>query len=656
MTRSDSTAPGSFPPQSGATDVEFEALLRSRLHRLADSAPATVRLLDEVDVHSAVSRSPRRSRRRAAGIGASIAALVGAIGFSTVALNGAGDGGAATPEEAVTRFVGALEHEDVLGVIDVLDPSEVPVLRSVFETAAVEAKRTGVVSDGFSLDGVAGVDLQITDLSVSSDRVADNVAIVRATSGSISASLDTAAFPMGDAVRELIGDQSAAVSTANAEFTTGDPIWMLATVKRSGRWYVSVGFTLAEYARAAAAVDFPSEPAVTPEGFASPEAAVSALYERLVSFDFAGAVATAAPGEGDALARYAGLWLPSATNDASKWRESGFDVTISDVGFSVVGDGERRVVTATSFVIDGTVPPSSVSGGMPSFDPSLPTMIYTYDGGFVIIPAGEPLPASIDGLPLSTDMPPTEANYTDAAQDGSVRQLPAATRPGDPAPHIRIERRDGCTTWTGAPASAMFAESRTGFEKIGEDTFRSCTEMPVGFSALWLVGIDGLSELPPIATVQIDGKWYVSPIGTVGQMALGLVNDMPEGGSLFDTQLGLYLYGGNRASITAQYVGLDLGSVDQECRAILTDDGSVITGVVAHPSPADIRACGYGGSFGSTSVSSSGSVSSGSVVEVAPASTAVAAAPVEAPTPASTLPFATTVPIASVSATTVAGG
>ncbi|MFM2073233.1 MAG: hypothetical protein RLZZ623_3497, partial [Actinomycetota bacterium] len=94
MTRSDSTAPGSFPPQSGATDVEFEALLRSRLHRLADSAPATARLLDEVDVHSAASRSPRRSRRRAAGIGASIAALVGAIGFSTVALNGAGDGGA----------------------------------------------------------------------------------------------------------------------------------------------------------------------------------------------------------------------------------------------------------------------------------------------------------------------------------------------------------------------------------------------------------------------------------------------------------------------------------------------------------------------------------------------------------------------------------
>jgi hypothetical protein len=294
---------------------------------------------------------------------------------------------------------------------------------------------------------------------------------------------------------------------------------------------------------------------------------------------------------------------------------------------------------------------------MPSLDPSLPTMIYTYDGGFVLLPAGEPLPASIDGLPLSTDMPPTEANYTDAAQDGSVRQLPPATRPGDPAPHIRIERRDGCTTWTGAFASAMFAESRTGFEKIGEDTFRSCTDMSAGFSALWLVGIDGLSELPPIATVQIDGKWYVSPMGTVGEMALGLVNDMPEGGSLFDTQLGLYLYGGNRASITAQYVGLDLGSVDDACRAILTDDGSVITGVVANPAPADIRSCGYGGSFGSSSESSSESVSiEGSVVEVAPASTVLAAPPADAPIPESTLPFATTVPSASVSATTAAGG
>jgi hypothetical protein len=280
----------------------------------------------------------------------------------------------------------------------------------------------------------------------------------------------------------------------------------------------------------------------------------------------------------------------------------------------------------------------------------------------VIIPAGEPLPASIDGLPLSTDMPPTEANYTDAAQDGSVRQLPAAPQPGEPAPHIRIERRDGCTTWTGVPATAMFVDSRTGFDKIGEDSYRNCASMPVGLSALWLVGIDGLSELPTIATVQIDGKWYVSPIGTVGEMALGLVNDMPEGGSLFDTQLGLYLYGGNRASITAQYVGLDLGSVDDACRAILTDDGSVITGVVAHPAVADVEACGYGGSFGSSSESSSssvsidGSASSGSVVEVAPASTAFAAPPADGPTPESTLPFATTVPSASVSATTAGGG
>jgi hypothetical protein len=44
-------------------------------------------------------------------------------------LGASNDGGAATPQEAVTTFVSAMEHEDILGMIDVTLPEEVGVLR-----------------------------------------------------------------------------------------------------------------------------------------------------------------------------------------------------------------------------------------------------------------------------------------------------------------------------------------------------------------------------------------------------------------------------------------------------------------------------------------------------------------------------------------------
>ena len=48
---------------------------------------------------------------------------------------------------------------------------------------------------------------------------------------------------------------------------------MLATVARDGRWYVSLGFTVAEYARSAAGAEFPPPVAIERVGFDSPEAA-----------------------------------------------------------------------------------------------------------------------------------------------------------------------------------------------------------------------------------------------------------------------------------------------------------------------------------------------------------------------------------------------
>ena len=88
-------------PTPQHTPDGFETLLRQRLHQLADHAPTTVHSLDEIRVRHARPDRARRDRRhrRTAGIGATVAALLGGIGFTVVALNGAGSAGAASPEE-----------------------------------------------------------------------------------------------------------------------------------------------------------------------------------------------------------------------------------------------------------------------------------------------------------------------------------------------------------------------------------------------------------------------------------------------------------------------------------------------------------------------------------------------------------------------------
>ena len=113
--------------------AETETLLRQRLAQLADHAPTAVRLPGEVPV--VATNRPVRQRRRVGAIVA-VTALIGAGGFTTYSLLGAADNaGAATPEEAVTTFVSAMEHEDLLGMIDVTLPGEVVVLRGAVDSA-----------------------------------------------------------------------------------------------------------------------------------------------------------------------------------------------------------------------------------------------------------------------------------------------------------------------------------------------------------------------------------------------------------------------------------------------------------------------------------------------------------------------------------------
>lgn len=639
-------------PRSGQPDDGFELLLRQRLHQLADHAPTTVRSLDEIRVeHHARPRARREGRhRRTAGIGATIAALAGAIGFTTVALSGAGTAGAASPEEAVRDFVAATADEDILGMIDALDPAEVPAARQATERGRADAVEADLVSEGFSLDGLDGLDVAFADLDLVTEPLDDGLAVVTFAGGSASWSFDPAAFPLGADLREALAGELA-VTTDSASFAEQDEPLQLATVERDGRWYVSVSYTVAEYAREAAGLELPAAP-LTAVGADTPEAAADEFYSNLVSLDIAGVLSSAAPGEGDAVLRYAPLLLDAVDDGIGDLKSDGFSLQLSNASYSLEGDGDRRSIVADAFTISGTVPEPEVYG---YYDPTLPTVVFSYDGtSMAVIDAGVAIPATAADLEFTTDFqyPEGAVNSTSENADGTLVPLPERPASDGPAA-LEIVRADGCTTWRGDGAVNVFGPvemsssggevtvateaapdavapeavdtdgstaadaavpgeddmsvgtdvvidsygEALGYEFLGDGAWRSCEPATNGLSVLSLFTTSGLTSLPTIEVVEVDGRWYVSPVGTVASVVTDVLASVRSSGSLLDSPVAWYVLGTDRQSLRAMLVGNEVSSLSAECGLLVVSDGTTVIDIEPDLDLAAVRACATGPVF-----------------------------------------------------------
>ena len=274
-----------------------------------------------------------------------IAAVVGAvalIGAGVFAVSRVvGDdaaGGADSPEAAGLALLDALDQEDVLGVVDLLLPGERETLRGPLTDLVEELSRTEVLSDDATLEGVSGVEVQIDDGSV--DVEATNVEdIVNLTiSATATATVDGQALPIGDLVLDLAEGEPSELDIDESESNPLDiPI---TAVREDGRWYLSVGYTLAEAARAGTGEDIP-ETGVAPVGGDTPERAMDNMLDGLEGLDLTRVVAALNPNEFQALQRYAPLFLADAQASLD---ESGVTLTVDDAEYTVSGDGDQRSV------------------------------------------------------------------------------------------------------------------------------------------------------------------------------------------------------------------------------------------------------------------------------------------------------------------------
>jgi hypothetical protein len=196
-----------------------------------------------------VSAEPARRRGRfgtlIAATGVAVLAGVGMLAVTAMF----GSGGADSPEAAVKQLADAVSHEDPLAAVDVLSPSEVRTLHETVQDISQRAADLKIIDRASA--PLAGVDLSVDGLQMTTTDLADGYAKVTITGGTISASTHREALSklLQDATRDAEGGAS---DKANlARLSGSDLPTFVITVRHDGRWYVSPIYTAFEYAREA---------------------------------------------------------------------------------------------------------------------------------------------------------------------------------------------------------------------------------------------------------------------------------------------------------------------------------------------------------------------------------------------------------------------
>ena len=330
-----------------------------------------------------VATQPGRGRRASIAVATVVVLLAGAFGVSQ--LLGGADDGATDPEGAMATFLTALEDEDVLGMLDALTPGERDVLRQVVESDTSELERLGVLGDSFRLDGIAGIEITITDPQFEVDEITDGeggddgLAMVSVVGGVATVAVDGQALTgnLGDVIDAILDETGTDTTVDDSEETTrfGDEPFTVAAVETGGRWHLSAFFTAAEAVRSGLDTgELPdlANPAVTPQGADSPEGAVEAMARAAADLDLAGVLAVLPPDEARVLHVYAQYFLADAEEAAADVRDR-FAISIDFTGFEVddLGGGTNRVIPTgleASIAGDGFDGTFSLDGDCFSYD------------------------------------------------------------------------------------------------------------------------------------------------------------------------------------------------------------------------------------------------------------------------------------------------
>lgn len=284
-------------------------------------------------VPTVATRAPER--RRPGGIVAVavlvVAVLIGGAG-TVAALTGQE---ANTPDAAVRGLLGSAANADVLGVMDHIDPAERDSLAGFLANGNKDLQRLGVLSRSTDLHRVTGLNASFTGLTTTTTTLRPGISAVQVTGGSVHGHVDPAQLPLGPFVHKVAGSSldKLTVQDRTTPLRTSSPI---VTVRRSGTWYVSIGYTVAELARAKVKAALPREQdAVPARGASSPTAAVDDFLHATAGLDVRRLIELTPPDEMAALHDYAPLFLPKVTDEISKLQAGDHQVRVTITALSL---------------------------------------------------------------------------------------------------------------------------------------------------------------------------------------------------------------------------------------------------------------------------------------------------------------------------------
>ncbi len=297
-----------------------------------------------------------------AGLAGTMALLFGAGGFATYSALSS-PSGPSSPEEAIDAFMAAADAEDMLGMAELIAPSERETLAEPGLETLAHLQRLGIV-DERGMTAEAGFDIEVDGMTYTVTTLNEELSWIEFTGGTLTATT-TETAGLGPVVLDEI-DEADRGALASAETTPLTDMPAIAIVEQDGGWYVSLTYTGAEHARREAGLGLPDfDASPVPDGAATPEAAVSELVAEMAEVDLEGILTHLDPVEFAAGYDYLPLVLDGAQRDVDAFldeaRAEGFTWALEVTSVRVIEQNGRTIAIIEGFEASASMGGDSVS-------------------------------------------------------------------------------------------------------------------------------------------------------------------------------------------------------------------------------------------------------------------------------------------------------
>lgn len=262
--------------------------------------------------------------------------------------------GTATPQEAVGNLLSAISLGQYGQALLDLAPGEYDALNQPLTTTLSELVRLGVIDPTTSLSHFPGLSFAFANPTYSVTSIGGGVDFVQFTGGTVTASATPSQLPIGPKLQPVLSPVVSKSHPVTKTSQLAGPNAGLATIEQDGRWYVSLGYSIAESARRTDNLALPSSSgAVRPSGDSSADAAVQDFLNSAASLNLSKMISLTPPDEEPALGAYASLFLPKAENRVAQVHD--VSIKIDSVSFRDESEPDGTLVHLNGLDISGSI-------------------------------------------------------------------------------------------------------------------------------------------------------------------------------------------------------------------------------------------------------------------------------------------------------------